>query len=131
MGRGKKGTMAMLLEEGQKRLKDGHSVGIFPQGTRQIPRPDTPLKPFRIGAFSLAVEAKTKIVPMTVSYPPDFMSANPSTPGFKITVHPSVQPGTDPEAIMKKVEQIVLEPILKQYPKCLPPSEPPSSKKDK
>jgi|ERR1712224_553054 len=119
--RGKKGTMAMLLEEGKKRLKDGHSIGIFPQGTRQIPRHDTPLKPFRMGAFSLAVEAKVKIVPITVIYPVDFMTAKPSFPGFKIKVHPPLEPGNDAEAMMKQVEKIVLEPILKQYPKCLPP----------
>lgn len=128
--RGKKGTKAMLLEEGQKCLNDGLSIGIFPQGTRQIPRPNTPLKPFRIGAFSLAVETKAKIVPMTILYPSDFMSAKQSSPGFKLVVHPGVEPGTDPEALMQKVEDMCLGPVLKEHPLSQGPSNAKGDGKD-
>ena len=41
----------MLLEEGKQRLTSGLSVGIFPQGTRSVPKEKEPMLPFKRGGF--------------------------------------------------------------------------------
>jgi len=47
----------------QEQVKKGHSLVIFPEGTfTRI----TGLRPFRMGAFITAVEAKTAIIPLTL-----------------------------------------------------------------
>ncbi len=46
-----------------KALKEGSSVIIFPEGTRN---PDSQLKPFKSGAFRLAVEQGVPVVPVII-----------------------------------------------------------------
>ena len=47
----------------KKRLQGGTSIGIFPEGL--VPTEDVILSPFKNGAFSLAIEYQTPIVPQT------------------------------------------------------------------
>jgi len=47
----------------EKKLKEGISIVIFPEGT--VPSIDVALGPFKHGAFSIAIDHKTPIVPMT------------------------------------------------------------------
>ena len=49
--------------EAKRRLKNGTSVAIFPEGL--VPREDVVLSPFKNGAFSLAIEHQIPIVPST------------------------------------------------------------------
>eukprot|EP00929_Paragymnodinium_shiwhaense_P090782 TRINITY_DN50891_c0_g1_i1.p1 TRINITY_DN50891_c0_g1~~TRINITY_DN50891_c0_g1_i1.p1 ORF type:complete len:344 (+),score=30.71 TRINITY_DN50891_c0_g1_i1:66-1034(+) len=114
--RGKKGTLASLVDKGTSNLKEGLTVGLCPQGTRVVPRPGKSVPPFKIGGFVLACEAQARVIPISILYPPDFMACCPTTPGFEIIVHPPVEPGTDPEALMTKVEKIVMDPVLELYP---------------
>lgn len=114
VSRGKKGTMASLIEQGTQRLADGMSIGIFPQGTRSVPSKNGTTKAWKKGAFILAQHAKAKIVPLSAVYPPDFME-----PGFRgesitIKVHKPVLPkeGEDVEKLMERVEKIVMGPVL-------------------
>jgi 1-acyl-sn-glycerol-3-phosphate acyltransferase len=51
----------MLLKEGQKRLDDGISVLIFPEGTRVDPGQD---KAWSTGAATLAIEAEATLLPV-------------------------------------------------------------------
>merc|ERR1719393_1086947 len=113
VSRGKKGTLAMLLEIGVKRLKSNLSIGIFPQGTRTVPVKGKPLKPFKIGGFKLAVEAQVGVVPFTIIYPDDFMCSDGAPPGVKVIIHPRVEPGEDADKLMAKVEKMVLDPLMK------------------
>jgi 1-acyl-sn-glycerol-3-phosphate acyltransferase len=46
-----------------KRIQEGASVVIFPEGTRT---PDGKLRPFKKGALLLAIKAKVPVVPMTI-----------------------------------------------------------------
>ena len=48
---------------GIKNLKDGHSIVIFPEGTRSK---GGPIKEFKAGSFKLATKSKCPIVPVTM-----------------------------------------------------------------
>ncbi len=48
-----------------KILKQGESIGIFPEGTRN--RTEKLLLPFKKGAVTLAKETNTKIIPLAIS----------------------------------------------------------------
>lgn len=111
--RGKKGTLANLIDQAGQRLKVGMSVGIFPQGTRSVPVLGKPTKPFKIGSFVLAVKTKARIVPLTFLYPQDFMLASSSGEGPKIIIHKPVQAaeGETPEELMTRVEKTIMKPI--------------------
>lgn len=113
--RGKSGGVKSLVEIGQARLREGISVGVFPQGTRKVPAPGKPLLAFRKGGFVLADASKAKIVPVTILYPSDFMSAEPSWAGLKVIFHPPITPkgDGDVEGLMKQVEAVVTAPIIK------------------
>jgi len=129
ISRGKKGTMAMMLELGKERIADGLSIGIFPQGTRSVPAKGVPLKPFKKGGFILAVECQVPVVPFTLCYPDDFMSSSGPPPGVKIIVHPKVEPGDNVEALMEKVEKTVTAPLIKAK-ESLPDRRPDAKKQD-
>lgn len=112
VSRGKHGTLASLVESGTDRLNRGMSVGIFPQGTRRVPRLDKPVYPFKKGAFVLADKTRAKIVPLTFLYPSNFMSA-PTPPGVKIIVHPPVVPtgDGDVDSLMHSIEATINKPL--------------------
>lgn len=50
-----------VYEKAKKRLKNGTSIGIFPEGL--VPTEDVVLAPFKNGAFSLAIEHQIPIIP--------------------------------------------------------------------
>lgn len=52
-----------VYELAKKRLKNGTSMGIFPEGL--VPSKDVILAPFKKGAFNLAIEFQIPIVPTT------------------------------------------------------------------
>ncbi|MFZ5774381.1 MAG: lysophospholipid acyltransferase family protein [Thermodesulfobacteriota bacterium] len=52
------------LDEAAKRIADGTSVIIFPEGTRS---PDGNLQPFKAGAMVLAIKAGVDLVPVAIS----------------------------------------------------------------
>lgn len=52
-----------VYELAKKRLHDGTSIGIFPEGL--VPTEDVILAPFKNGAFSLAIQHQIPIVPQT------------------------------------------------------------------
>lgn len=54
---------AKTIEAALKVLKEGHSLVIFPEGTRS---PDGKLLPFRKGGFLLALRSRCPIVPVTI-----------------------------------------------------------------
>ncbi|WP_431166919.1 lysophospholipid acyltransferase family protein [Tenacibaculum halocynthiae] len=59
--RGSEKSRKRVYEMAKKRLKNGTSVGIFPEGL--VPEEDIILAPFKNGAFSLAIEHQIPIVP--------------------------------------------------------------------
>jgi 1-acyl-sn-glycerol-3-phosphate acyltransferase len=55
---------AAIIATAVRRLKEGLSLVIFPEGTRS---PDGRLRRFRKGAFALAIEAGVPIVPVSIA----------------------------------------------------------------
>jgi 1-acyl-sn-glycerol-3-phosphate acyltransferase len=62
--RGDRGSARKAIEQMRKRLLDGSSVVVFPEGTRSR---DGSVGPFREGAFRLAIDLGVDIVPLAVS----------------------------------------------------------------
>ncbi len=52
------------MNEAAKRIRDGMSVVIFPEGSRS---PDGSIQPFKRGGFTLAIKSKVPIVPVAIS----------------------------------------------------------------
>ena len=52
------------MNEAARKIYNGMSVVIFPEGSRS---PDGTIQPFKKGGFSLAIKAKVPIVPMAIS----------------------------------------------------------------
>lgn len=77
--------LAIVLEEGQKKLANGESIIIFPQGTR---RPDVKAHDFSSLGVKLAKKANAPIIPIalktkawgTSSVTKDFGAINPDIP---------------------------------------------------
>lgn len=64
VARGKSGNTQKLLENGARKIQDGATVVIFPEGTRNL-NPEH-LLPFRRGAFFLAKAAGRPIIPVGI-----------------------------------------------------------------
>jgi 1-acyl-sn-glycerol-3-phosphate acyltransferase len=63
LARGDKDSAREALEQMRRRLTDGASVIVFPEGTRSA---DGSLAPFREGAFRLALELSADVVPLAI-----------------------------------------------------------------
>jgi 1-acyl-sn-glycerol-3-phosphate acyltransferase len=62
--RGDKESVQRMLRECEIHLDEGSSIFMFPEGTRS---PDGEVKAFKPGAFQLAREKKTPILPIVIS----------------------------------------------------------------
>jgi 1-acyl-sn-glycerol-3-phosphate acyltransferase len=63
VNRGNEESKAEMLEEADRCLKRGHSIMIFPEGTRS---PDEEISFFKRGAFQLAIQADVPILPVLI-----------------------------------------------------------------
>ncbi|WP_046173660.1 lysophospholipid acyltransferase family protein [Domibacillus indicus] len=92
-----------MLRDGAEILKNGHSLFIFPEGTRNK---GGGLKPFKSGAFRMAKEAGVPIVPVAIKGTADIFENNPGrklTPAhIEVAVLPPVMPGEYAEDDLKK-----------------------------
>jgi 1-acyl-sn-glycerol-3-phosphate acyltransferase len=105
--------------EASKRLEQGDSIMIFPEGT--IPRSTPKLKSLKNGAFRLAIEKQVDIVPITFLNNWKLLQDRPYLQGFMrpglalIVVHPPVSvKGYTMENIdelKSKVKEIIEEPL--------------------
>jgi 1-acyl-sn-glycerol-3-phosphate acyltransferase len=78
------------LDDAKKKIVDGTSVMFFPEGTRSR---DGRLKPFKKGAFRMAVDLGLPILPLTVTGTRDVLPADTSDllPGkASLIIHPPV-----------------------------------------
>lgn len=60
-----KDAIAVLHAAGQQLLAQDASLLVFPEGTRSLSR-ETSLKPFKKGAFHVAIEAGIPVVPIVI-----------------------------------------------------------------
>lgn len=99
------------LADAARRIREGTSVVVFPEGTRS---PDATVRRFKRGSFGLALEAGVPVVPVSIVgvkqvVPHGFLSLVSGTVGVR--VHPAVPvagrgPG-EAEALAEEVRQIV------------------------
>jgi len=61
--RGDKESVIKMMAKSEKLLRKGESLFIFPEGTRS---PDCEIKKFKSGAFRLALETDTPILPVII-----------------------------------------------------------------
>lgn len=105
--------LAIVLEEGQKKLSNGESIIIFPQGTR---RPDVKAHDFSSLGVKLAKKANAPIIPIALNtkawgtspVTKDFGAINPDIP-IRITFGEPIEitSGNGKEEHQKCVEFIV------------------------
>jgi 1-acyl-sn-glycerol-3-phosphate acyltransferase len=58
------------MNEAARKIRDGMSVVIFPEGSRS---PDGSIQPFKKGGFTLAIKSKVPIVPIAINGSRDIM----------------------------------------------------------
>lgn len=104
---------AKTILDGIKILKSGHSMVVFPEGTRS--KGDT-FGDFKTGSYKLATKSKVPIVPVTINGSYKLMEANKNKikpADVYITIHPPVATAnlTDEELaeLPSKIENIIKE----------------------
>jgi 1-acyl-sn-glycerol-3-phosphate acyltransferase len=106
------------LNEAKKKLVDGSSVVIFPEGTRSK---DGKLLPFKRGAFKLALDLGFPILPVTITGTREIMPANaplklfPGKASIKIhqPIHISKMGEENIPDLMEKVRQVIESGFVK------------------
>ncbi|QHI37398.1 1-acyl-sn-glycerol-3-phosphate acyltransferase [Kordia antarctica] len=111
--RGSMASRKAVYDSAQKRLNQGMSICIFPEG--KVPEEDVVLDEFKDGAFRLAIEHQIPVVPMTfvdnkkrLSY--TFFSGSPGR--MRVTIHKFLSTEglkvEDKREISKTVRDIIL-----------------------
>lgn len=107
------------VDDMERVLSEGTSILIMPEGTRN--RTDKPLKEFQNGAFRVAIETQTPILPMVILHCRALMKADdimmkPGTIGVKFLPPVPVDGLTleDLPALKEKVYKMMEEIILRE-----------------
>jgi 1-acyl-sn-glycerol-3-phosphate acyltransferase len=102
-----------------KELKRGTSIMIMPEGTRN--RTDKPLQPFHDGAFRIAIETQTPLLPFVILNVRKLMPTNtwlitPGTVGVRFLkpIETSGMTEKDIPALKEKVYKLQEEVILRE-----------------
>lgn len=110
-------------ERAKSELDKGHNIVIFPEGTIPVSAPK--LKPFKNGAFKLALEKNIPIVPVTFLTNFKRLQAGPALrnlggPGpSKVIIHPAIYPESykngDVTALRNDTFAIIEQPLKEMY----------------
>ncbi|OLN23182.1 1-acyl-sn-glycerol-3-phosphate acyltransferase [Domibacillus antri] len=107
-----------MLRDGALILEKGHSLFIFPEGTRNK---GGELKPFKTGAFRMAKDAAVPIVPVAIKGSADVFEKNGRkklTPArIHVVVLPPVMPDQHVQADLKQTAASVQQTIESQLAK--------------
>ena len=111
-----------VFKQTEKKLKEGISIVIFPEGT--VPSLDVTLGPFKHGAFSIAIDHKTPIVPMTFldnkkRFPWSYgglLAGSKGSPGrLRVKIHDPIitknMTRKDVNTLCNKVREIILSDL--------------------
>ena len=100
------------LNEAADRLKEGHSLVIFPEGTRSV---DGTVGKFKAGSLRLAIKARVPIVPVTISGSKNIMPKGTSlikSASVNVIISPPLLPEEfkemDSNQISEKVRNIII-----------------------
>jgi 1-acyl-sn-glycerol-3-phosphate acyltransferase len=107
-----------VFERAQKRINEGLSICIFPEGG--VPDDESIiLDEFKDGAFRIAIEHQLPILPMTFGDVKErfsfrFFSGSPGK--MRIKIHPPIETKgktlEDKNALKQQVREIILQPLL-------------------
>ena len=107
---------AEAIIEGIKILKNGHSLVIFPEGTRSR---GNKIGEFKAGSFKLATKAKVPIVPVTIKGSYKLMEENGNRikpADVEIFIHPMIETKNlskeDLDVLPDKVKKIIEKNLL-------------------
>ncbi|MEJ2534356.1 MAG: lysophospholipid acyltransferase family protein [Gammaproteobacteria bacterium] len=97
------------LNEALARIGDGIGILFFPEGTRSL---DGRLKPFKKGAFRIALDEQLPVLPITLLGTRDILPAKTLKlfPGrARIVIHPAIEPapGGDLRALMETARDAI------------------------
>ncbi len=85
------------LATAARRIRNGLSVALFPEGTRSG---DAPMGSFKRGSFKLAVEAQVPVVPVSLIGLRRVVGKGWIIPGnVKVRIHPALMTGDGPDAV--------------------------------
>jgi 1-acyl-sn-glycerol-3-phosphate acyltransferase len=103
------------LAAAARRIRNGVSVALFPEGTRSG---DAPMGTFKRGSFKLAVEASVPVVPVSLLGLRQVVRAGRITPGHvQVRIHKALRTDEGPEAVetlAARAEGIIREEVLKE-----------------
>ncbi|MBI9081989.1 MAG: 1-acyl-sn-glycerol-3-phosphate acyltransferase [Desulfobacterales bacterium] len=108
-------TAVRSLKTAKTRVVNGSSVIFFPEGTRSR---DGNLRPFKKGAFKMALDLELPILPVTILgtrniLPPDSLSLFPGR--VEMTIHPPVDisgyTGETLPGLMEAIRRQILSPM--------------------
>jgi 1-acyl-sn-glycerol-3-phosphate acyltransferase len=100
------------IREAVKLLKAGHSIAIFPEGTRSK---GGPVGEFKSGGFRLAKDAKVPIIPISISGTSDVFEKNGrlvKPAHIQVKILPSIPSTIFEQKDMKEVSNYVREIII-------------------
>ncbi len=111
--RGDKESIRRMFEACQVKIREGNSIMMFPEGSRSA---DGKLKPFKPGAFELAIETQSPVLVMTIEGSHHALPKRgfviPQTSPIRLTVLGSIpvdELGTDIDALTQRVRNWIAE----------------------
>ena len=116
--RGSPRAGAQTIINGSKMLKEGHSLTIFPEGTRSK---GGPVKPFKAGAFRIAAQVGKPVVPVTIDGSYKLLEANPhsfiNAAKVKVTIHKPIETKNmtreQAHTLPEQVRQVIINDLNK------------------
>ncbi len=114
----RKGTRATVeaMRAAARKIRDGMSVVIFPEGSRT---PDGSIQPFRKGGFTLAIRSQVPIVPIAISGSREIMAKDRLTANageIRVRIGPPIETHDysvkSRESLMENVREAILENFL-------------------
>ena len=108
-----RGSVSNLYEQSNLSIQSGIPMMLFPQGTRRM----TERVPFKDGAFKIALENKSLIIPLSIEVPPGLWNSVYPIHRVKLTVHDGVhaREGMDRTDLKKQCEEIVYSVLPDSY----------------
>ena len=108
-------SRAESMERMKQSLRDGISIYLFPEGTRN--KTNEPLKNFYGGAFRLSLETGIPIVPMTIRHSKKLLDGYKLKPGtlecyWSEPIYPSIEDSA--ESLKQKVRSVMLADLQHQ-----------------
>lgn len=115
MNRKDEHSRALSMERMKQSLRDGISIYLFPEGTRN--KTNEPLKNFYDGAFRLSLETGIPIVPMTIRNSKKLLDGTKLKPGtlecyWSEPIFPAKKDSA--ESLKQKVRSVMLMDLLHQ-----------------